>query len=175
MTYTVSMDRRVRSLVKHPPPIFFRLVRRLPARARHLLFLLAARKITLGVSAIILDEQGRVLVARHTYRHPVWDYPSGLVDADEPPAAAMAREIGEELSAPATVGSLLHAENHRGMRHLTLYYRVFLHGTPRHDGAEIDDCRYVSFDELRALTGQPPPAWLVRAHGEMIAGGMRDR
>jgi 8-oxo-dGTP pyrophosphatase MutT (NUDIX family) len=169
------MHVRVRSLFKHPPAGFFRLFGRLPARVRHLLMSLAAHRITLGVSAIILDEHGRLLLARHTYRQPMWDYPSGLVGLDEQPSAALVREIGEELDTRATVGPLLHAENHQGMGHLTLYYRVFLQGAPRCRAAEIDDCRYVPVDEIHSLTGHPPPAWLVRAHDEMRAGGAHDR
>lgn len=139
-----------------------------------MLVLLFVRKVTLGVSAIILDEQGRILLARHTYRRPAWDYPSGLVDADEQPAAAVEREVEEELGVHATAGRLLHAENHRGMRHVTLYYRVFLHGPPRHTGSEVDECRYVPFACVASLTGMPPAAWLRQAHRELAPGGDGD-
>jgi ADP-ribose pyrophosphatase YjhB (NUDIX family) len=168
------MNIRACSLFRHPPPFAFRLFGRLPRRARRLFFSLRARKISIGVSAIILDEQERILLVRHTYRQPAWDYPSGLVDVDEQPDAAIEREIAEELGVRATVGQLVHAENHRGRRHMTLYYRVFLHGSPRHNGAEIDACRYVSFDELRSLRGGQVPAWLVSAPRELSAGGASD-
>ncbi|HWE60276.1 MAG TPA: NUDIX domain-containing protein [Chloroflexota bacterium] len=148
-------------LFKHPPAMLFRLFRRLPTRVRLLIFSFVSRKVTLGVSAIVLDTQDHILLVRHTYRRPAWDYPSGLIDGNEQPPVALLREIGEELGVAATAGPLLHAENHQDTRHLTLYYRVFLHGTPRYNGTEIDDCRYVSFDELSALTGSPPTTWLL--------------
>jgi 8-oxo-dGTP pyrophosphatase MutT (NUDIX family) len=50
----------------------------------------------LGVSALVMDEAGRVLLVRHSY-NPGWRLPGGGVGRGEPPAEAVLRELGEEV------------------------------------------------------------------------------
>lgn len=138
--------------------LIYRIWPLLPSLGRRLLFGLAARRVTLGVCAIIGDSRGRVLAAHHTYRRQGWGLPGGLVGRGEQPHAALQRELGEELAVESRVGSLLHSETESG--HLTLYYAVTITGTPRPDGVEIDQFRYVSPAELAALVGTPTPSWL---------------
>jgi ADP-ribose pyrophosphatase YjhB (NUDIX family) len=64
--------------------------------------------VAFGVSAIVDDEAGRVLLVRHSYQ-PGWHLPGGGVGAVEPPAAAVLRELKEEVglfesAAPDLVG-----------------------------------------------------------------------
>lgn len=70
---------------------------------RHHLFLAAARiwwrirrPRTLGVRALLLDGQGRIALVRHTYMHQ-WYMPGGGVDKGESVAAALHREVAEEV------------------------------------------------------------------------------
>ena len=51
--------------------------------------------MTLGVRAIATDDQGRVLLVRHTYLHGWW-LPGGGVDKGETTHAAVVRELREE-------------------------------------------------------------------------------
>jgi ADP-ribose pyrophosphatase YjhB (NUDIX family) len=67
---------------------------RLVLRLFHLWFLLS-RPMTLGVRAIVIDEQKRVLLVRHTYI-PGWHLPGGGVERGETLLAALARELAEE-------------------------------------------------------------------------------
>jgi 8-oxo-dGTP pyrophosphatase MutT (NUDIX family) len=131
----------------------------LPSFGRRLVFALAARRVTLGICAVILDSRGRVLVAHHTYRRPAWGLPGGLVGKREQPLAALERELREELGVEAHVGSLLHSETEHG--HLTLYCAASIVGEPCADGVEIDQFRYASSAELATLVGRPAPNWLT--------------
>jgi ADP-ribose pyrophosphatase YjhB (NUDIX family) len=67
---------------------------RLVLRLFHL-WLLLSRPMTLGVRAIVIDDQNRVLLVRHTYV-PGWHLPGGGVERGETLLAALARELAEE-------------------------------------------------------------------------------
>ena len=50
----------------------------------------------LGVTGVVLDSGGRVLLVRHSYM-PGWQLPGGGVDRNEPPRSAVLRELREEV------------------------------------------------------------------------------
>ncbi len=52
--------------------------------------------VAFGAHAFVVDEAGRVGLVRHSYR-PGWSLPGGGVARGEPAAAAVLRELGEEL------------------------------------------------------------------------------
>jgi 8-oxo-dGTP diphosphatase len=64
-------------------------------------------KVALSANAVLRDESGWIALVRNTYRAG-WSLPGGVVDDNEPPAAACARELEEELGFRVTeVGPLL--------------------------------------------------------------------
>jgi 8-oxo-dGTP pyrophosphatase MutT (NUDIX family) len=69
-------------------------------RSRFLPWLLAYKAlrtpVAFGVSAIVPDAQGRLLLVRQRYT-PGWHFPGGGVDRGEPPAKAIVRELQEEV------------------------------------------------------------------------------
>jgi ADP-ribose pyrophosphatase YjhB (NUDIX family) len=157
-------------LWQRPPAPAYRLWRMLPSRARCAALRRVAPKVTIGVAAVIADRQGRVMLAHHTYRpwRP-WALPGGLVGDREQLAAALVRELREELDLKAAVGAPLWVETDPVSRHLTVVYRVTIHAAPRPDGTEVDDCRFVSLDEWQAFAGEPVPRWLAAALGHAAA------
>jgi 8-oxo-dGTP pyrophosphatase MutT (NUDIX family) len=60
----------------------------------------------MGAGALICDPAGRVLVVEPTYKES-WEVPGGIVEADESPRQACAREIREELGLELAPGRLL--------------------------------------------------------------------
>lgn len=140
---------------------FYGVWRVLPGWCQALAFGLAAPKVSLGACAVIVDARGRVLMAHHTYRQRAWGLPGGLIRQDEQPAAALARELREELGVAALVGPLLYAETCTANHHLTLYYCATIIGQPQPDGVEIDSYCYASVKEVPAFLGTEARPWLA--------------
>lgn len=60
----------------------------------------------MAAGLVCRDIAGRVLLVRPTYK-PTWLVPGGVVEADESPADAVAREVREELGVELPIGRLL--------------------------------------------------------------------
>jgi ADP-ribose pyrophosphatase YjhB (NUDIX family) len=64
-------------------------------------------KFSVGVSAVVVDPDGRILLLRHTFRRTDgWSLPSGWMQAGERVGDAIVREIREETgleAAPVTI------------------------------------------------------------------------
>ncbi len=59
------------------------------------------------VVAGVLERDGKILICRRgrDRAHPLkWEFPGGKLEAGESPAAALERELGEELGIEATAG-----------------------------------------------------------------------
>src|SRR5262245_38148340 len=66
--------------------------------------------VALGVHALIVDADGKVLLARHSYMKG-WSLPGGGVGRGEPPPTALRRELREEIGSvssaePELIGML---------------------------------------------------------------------
>ncbi len=62
------------------------------------------------VTAGILEENGRVLIARRRpgkHMAGKWEFPGGKIEPGESPEESLARELAEELDVRARVGSFL--------------------------------------------------------------------
>jgi ADP-ribose pyrophosphatase YjhB (NUDIX family) len=93
--------------------------RRLPKRWRRWGVLLTAARFTVTAAAVIVDEQGRVLLLQHRFRPGSgWGVPGGFLKAGEQPEAALRRELREE------VGLEIENVEMSSIRTLTAYQQI---------------------------------------------------
>ena len=57
---------------------------------------------TLGVRGLVVDEEGAVLLVRHSYGPPAWHLPGGGVKRRESLYDALRRELGQEVGVEVT-------------------------------------------------------------------------
>ncbi len=121
--------------------------------------------LTVVAAAVIRDEDGRYLLARRpSGRHMagLWEFPGGKVDDGEAPAAALVRELAEELDVTAAVEAPLTFAVHEepGRRILLLFYSArILAGVPRPlEGQEV---AWVAPANLPSYPTPPADAALV--------------
>ncbi len=118
---------------------------RLTSRLAHLSFLIA-RPVTLGVRAVVIDRDDRVLLVRHGYVSG-WHFPGGGVEVGETCMKALARELEEEASVglegpPPLHGIFLNAQSSR-RDHVAVYLvRAFRLLGERAPDWEIKEARF---------------------------------
>ena len=126
-------------------------LRRLILTLPHLWFRLA-RPLTLGVRALVVDEQGRVLLVRHSYL-PGWHLPGGGVEPGESAHQALARELREEgnieLHADGRLIGVYFNTYASRRDHVLLYeVRSFRQTGARAADWEIREARFFALDAL---------------------------
>lgn len=119
--------------------------------------------MTTVVAAVIEENDRFFLTQRQPGAHLawMWKFPGGKIDPEESHAAALRREIREELGADVDVGELMFTTTYAYPdRTLALYfYRCGLIGRPRPLLGQ--DMRWVPRAELAALGLPPADAELI--------------
>ena len=117
----------------------------------HASFLLM-RPMTLGVRGVALDEEGRVLLVKHSYT-PGWHFPGGGVEPGETCEHALAREMEEEASVvvepPLQLHGLFHNIHMSSRDHVAVYVaRRFRIVATRQPDFEILAAQFFPLDAL---------------------------
>jgi ADP-ribose pyrophosphatase YjhB (NUDIX family) len=101
------------------------------------------RPATLGVRGVVTDDQGQVLLVRHTYT-PGWHLPGGGVERGETCVAALKRELQEEAGIRAEALELVsvHANHAFFPNDHVLVFRVgkWTRGEPLQKGEIAEIC-----------------------------------
>lgn len=125
----------------------FPVVLRLPYR----LFSRLQARYSVGVAAVVLDDSGRILLVEHSY-HPrfPWGLPGGWIGEDEDPAAAVIRELKEELQLEVDVIRVIHISK-TVRNHIDLAFLCEARCPVGKLSHELLDYAWVTCDELPAL------------------------
>ncbi|MGH7542190.1 MAG: NUDIX hydrolase, partial [Gemmatimonadota bacterium] len=113
-----------------------------------------------GVGAFVLDEDGRLLLARRAFEpdEGKWDNPGGFLDEGEEPIDGLRRELREEAGVEIHVGSFVggfvdtygEPPNERHVLNLVWEARV-AEGDPT-PSDDVSELRWFAKDELPAET-----------------------
>jgi ADP-ribose pyrophosphatase YjhB (NUDIX family) len=136
-----------------------------------------------GVGAVVLDADGRVLLVKrgHEPLKGEWSLPGGAVDVGERLADALAREVREETGLEVSVGPVVEvvdrihrAEDGRVQYHFVIvdYLCTVEGGRLAHDSDAADAC-WASESEL-ARFAITPQALAVIARGRVMRGAGAD-
>lgn len=122
-------------------------------------------RVVIVVVAAVVEQNGAYLVTRRlegTHLAGLWEFPGGKIASGETHAAALARELREELDVDVDVGELVYEIEHAyDDRSIALhFYRCVLRGTPRPLLGQ--QMRWVPRAELGALDFPPADAELIR-------------
>jgi 8-oxo-dGTP diphosphatase len=102
---------------------------------------------TLVVVAALIELDGRILVCQRRKNDAFglkWEFPGGKVKPGESPAAALARELTEELGVDATIGEEIYRTRHRYAELAREIELIFFSAS-----AEKNDMRNLAFEQMR--------------------------
>lgn len=106
----------------------------------------------IGVTAVALDDQQRVLLLRHVFHpHVPWGLPGGWLNRGEDPMTGALRELREETGLTADIGPALHISRDPHPWHITIAFAVRLHPGNMSLSPEIIEADWFAIDNLPEL------------------------
>ena len=136
--------------------------------------------VVVSAAALITDPAGQVLLVKPNYRDH-WSLPGGICELGEPPHAACAREVAEEIGLDRPPGPLLTIDWSQPFgQHVRAIMAFVFDGGTLADGSaivlqaeELDDYRFTGPDEFgdyMAPTGvrRVRAAFAARASGATV-------
>jgi len=125
--------------------------------------------MAIAVVGAALVRHGRVLAARRSQPAALaggWEFPGGKVEDGESPAAALVRELREELDVTVEIGARLDAASDGQIR-LTLYAASLISGEPK-PLQDHDELRWLAAAELASVAWLPIDAALLPRVAELL-------
>lgn len=110
------------------------------------------RPVTLGVCAVVVDDEDRVLLVRNSYR-PGWHLPGGGVNRGESALEAIERELQEEvgivcIDAPQLTAGPLYSQVDHKHDHKFVFLCTNWRKEAHKADPEIEESRFFAKDEL---------------------------
>ncbi|WP_435643734.1 NUDIX domain-containing protein [Streptomyces sp. H49] len=125
---------------------------------------LAHAKFMVGVTGVVRDDAGRVLLLRHRMWPPEkpWGLPTGYADKGEEFPETIVREVKEETGLDVKVGRLVHLKSGYKLRIEVAYEALVVGGSLDLDNFEILEARWFTPTEL--------PEGMQDSHRQLING-----
>ena len=132
---------------------------RLPVPVRHRIVGFTSPAYRVGTAAILLSNEGELLLARHSYRNG-WGLPGGMIGWKEEPLDTIVREVREEIGVLVATDGEPHIEHARDSRRIEWFFDLKLDGSTRDDvkinSPEIEELRWFPLDDLPLLEKKSP-------------------
>ncbi|MBD2828012.1 MULTISPECIES: NUDIX domain-containing protein [Streptomyces] len=124
----------------------------------------AHSKFMVGVTGVVRDDAGRVLLLRHRMWPPEapWGLPTGYAVAGEEFTATIVREVKEETGLDVKPGALVRLRSGFKLRVEVAYEAHHVGGTLKIDSFEILEAQWFDPNSL--------PPGMQDAHRQLIAG-----
>jgi ADP-ribose pyrophosphatase YjhB (NUDIX family) len=128
---------------------------------------LMSPRYVVGVTGIVLNARGEVLLARHVFRDRIaWGLPGGAIHYGERLEDAVHREIVEETGVSVQVGPMLQVTLHPDWPNLTCHFLCTVEGTPQAQvSGELFEAGFYPLEDL--------PGPIGPGQRESIAYGLR--
>jgi ADP-ribose pyrophosphatase YjhB (NUDIX family) len=124
--------------------------RKLPQSVRRILVRSTQNKFTVSVSAVVLNDEGKILLLDHVLRPKYgWGTPGGFIELSEQPSDAIRRELLEETGLELRDVTLVSARTF--ISHVEIIFRARASGEPRIQSSEIHSGGWFDLD---AMPGQ---------------------
>ncbi len=146
--------------------ILLRIWRTLPLWVHFLAAKLVRPRFRAAVAALIFDEQGQILLFKHTYRKFEWGVPAGGLEHCEQPIDAVQREFLEETGMKLQVERLLTAVSAREDHHISMVYLCKIASGEFKESHEISEIKYFPVDEM--------PARMLTTEKELIKWALKE-
>ena len=118
-------------------------------------------KFIIGVSAVVVDDSGRILLLRHKFwRQGTWGLPSGYSIAGELLESTVQRELKEETGLDARVSHLLRLKSGFRLRLEVTYVARLTGGQLKLDESEVLEAQFFTLGEL--------PDGLLSSHKDLL-------
>ena len=145
---------------------FLKIWQAMPMWMHVLAIRLVRPKFRAAVAALFFDEQGQVLLFKHTYRKFEWGLPAGGLEHREQPIDAVTREFREETGMEIKVERLLTVVSAREDHHLSAIYLCRIVNGEFRESNEISEMKYFPVNEL--------PAMMLTAEKELIQWAVKE-
>lgn len=123
----------------------------------------------IGAAAFIVNEEGSVLLVRHTYGRLNWELPGGGAESDESPVETALREVREETGLDVVAHHLTgcyYAPGNDSLHFVFWCEQKDASALPVPDRAEISECKFWSAEALP----RPISDWTVLRIQDALAG-----
>lgn len=124
---------------------------RFPANLQLRIMRLFNDEFLIGVTGVIFNDKGQVLLLKHTYRQIEWSLPGGYLQAKEHPSEGLEREVMEETGLTISADKLLSVRTDRATGRLDMCYMGVFIGGKFKKSKEVIGYQFHSFDTLPLL------------------------